>query len=149
MQHGGLFLPVAFPPHHAQSYGWELRSSLVGCGLWLIHVVSQVLSNLHIRYPRSRAENILVGYVRGFTVPLIPHYRHDTPGHSKELLLADCGATETELRRRYGDVVRVKAALGVRCLFRSSLLDKPDRRVGGHTLDRRSQSDQACSQVWI
>lgn len=33
-------------------------------------------------------------------------------GHSKELLLTDCGVTEANFCQRYGDVVRVKAALG-------------------------------------
>lgn len=109
-------LEPLFPHHYHVRPGWELRSSVPGHCLWSVRVVLQVLSNLRIRCPWSGVENTLVGYVLWLyrTYGLLNNIY--ILGHSQELL-ADCGKTEAEFRQRYGDVVRVKAALGVRCFL--------------------------------
>lgn len=50
---------VAFTLDYARPRGWELRSSVLGCGLWPVHVIPQVLSDLNIRCPWSGVEDVL------------------------------------------------------------------------------------------
>jgi len=126
---------------------YALLSLAAACGLYTLYRKYSRISISDVPGPGSKT--FLLGVSHGFT-QLREYQLTWRIGHSKELLLSDCGTTEAEFRQKYGDVVRAKGALGVRCLFRSSLLDDPDDRIGGRTMGRRSQSDQAYSpQVWL
>ena len=93
---------------------YALLSLAATCGLYTLYRKYYRISISDVPGPESKT--FLLGVSHGFTqfreYKLTWHI-----GHSKELLLADCGTTEAEFRQQYGDVVRVKAALGVRCLF--------------------------------